>query len=178
MADVKTVIRHMFLPEALPARVQLSESEAYKYDLRAGDILLNRTSETVEELACCCAVPEDRVAVYGAYLKRLRPYDIHQFDSRYAAAYFRSRIYRQEVRRVSHVYTTRASINLPQLFDIRVYAPDTACQEALGETMDGLLHFGQTHCDAELEAAIRRFVETFIEKFITYPVLLFQKERE
>ena len=177
MADVKTVIHHMFLPEALPARVQLSEREAHKYGLRAGDILLNRTSETIDALACCCAVTEDRAAVYGAYLKRLRPYD-NRLDTRYAAAYFRSRIYRQEVRRVSLVYTTRASINLPQLSDIRVYAPDMAWQTALGETLADLIHFSQSHGGKELHTAIERFVEAFIEKFITYPVLLFQKERD
>ena len=178
MADVKTVIRHMFLPKALPACVQLSEKDACKYALRAGDILLNRTSETADELACCSAVLEDRAAVYSAYLKRLRPNNANRIDPRYAAAYFRSRIYRQEVQRVSFVYTTRANMNLQQLSQIRLYCPSTSWQQALGKTLYDVVRFGQEHRDRELEAAISRFVEVFIERFITYPVSLFQKERD
>ena len=178
MADVKTVIRHMFLPKDLTAHVQLSEKDAGKYDLRTGDILLNRTSETVDELACCSAVLEDRAAIYSAYLKRLRPHDANQLDPRYAAAYFRSRIYRQEIQRVSFVYTTRANMNLQQLSRVRLYCPSASWQQALGETLYDVVRFGQEHQDRELEAAISRFVEVFIEKFITYPISLFQKERD
>lgn len=178
MADVKTVIHHMFLPETLSAHVQLPEKDALRYDLRAGDILLNRTSETIEELACCSAVLKNCSAVYGAYLKRLRPKDITRIDSRYAAAYFRSRIYRQEVQRVSFVYTTRANMNLQQLSMIRLYVPSQNWQLALGKTLHDVVHFGQKHSDKDLDAAIHRFAEAFIEKFITYPISLFQKERD
>lgn len=101
MVDVKTVIHHIFLPDALPARVALPGGEASKYYIRRGDVLLNRTSESVEELACCSVALEDRDAVYGAYLKRLRPINDDQVDPRYVAAYFRSRIYRQEIEQVS-----------------------------------------------------------------------------
>ena len=101
MVDVKTVIHHIFLPDALPARVALPGGEAPKYYIRRGDVLLNRTNESVEELACCSVALEDRDAVYGAYLKRLRPINDDQVDPRYVAAYFRSRIYRQEIEQVS-----------------------------------------------------------------------------
>lgn len=178
MADVKTVIHHMFLPEVLPARVQLPEDTARQYLLRAGDILMNRTSETVEELACCCVVPEDRAAVYGAYLKRLRPNTSFQIDPWYAAAYFRSRVYRQEVQRVSPVYTTRASMNLQQLSQLRLYAPSADWQQALGKILYDVVRFGQTHNSKELDAAIGQFTEAFIERFITYPISAFQKERD
>ncbi len=176
MADTKAVIHHMFLPESLSAQVQLPKEKACKYALRAGDILLSRTSESVDELACCSAVLKDHTAVYSAYLKRLRPYDVNRIDPRYAAAYFRSRFYRQEIQRVSVVYTTRANINLQQLSMIRLYAPGTDWQQAFGKTLHSVIRFGQEHCSKELDMAIHHFVEAFIERFITYPILSFQKE--
>ena len=178
MADVKTVIHHMFLPEELPVRVQLPDGGARGYDLCAGDILLNRTSETIEELACGCAVLKDCSAVYGAFLKRLRPCGTVGIDPRYAAAYFNSRLYRQEVRRVSVVCTTLASINLRQLSMLRIYVPDPIWQKALGQTLEDAVRFGQEQPDEELNAAIGQFADAFIETFITYPIALFQKERE
>ncbi len=177
MVDVKTVIHHMFLPETLPVRVELPDSDAPKYYIKRGDVLLNRTSETIDELACCSIALEDRTAVYGAYLKRLRPIKDDQVDPRYMAAYFRSKIYRQEIERVSFVYTTRANINLHQLSMIRLYYPSMTWQHTIGETLSSVIRFNQECQDAELNKLINRFIEAFIEKFITYPILLFQKGR-
>lgn len=177
MADVKTVVQHMFLPGNLPAKVRLPDSERRKYELRAGDILLNRTSENLEQLACGCAVLADYGAVYGAYLKRLRP-TADNIDPRYAAGYFRSRVYRQEVRRVCLVYTTRVNINLRQLAKIRIYTPAVPWQMVIGETLERVVDFGRTYRAPKTQEAVRRFTETFIEKFITYPAVLYQKERD
>ena len=44
---------------------------------------MNRTSETTEELACCSVALKDQIAVYGAYLKRLRPIEDGWADPRY-----------------------------------------------------------------------------------------------
>lgn len=60
MVDVKTVIHNLFVPDALTASVNADDSEIKKYQIKAGDILLNRTSETIEELACGCVASEDR----------------------------------------------------------------------------------------------------------------------
>lgn len=51
MVDVRTVIHNIFLPDTFSSRVELSDAE--KYYIRYGDVLLNRTSETTDELACC-----------------------------------------------------------------------------------------------------------------------------
>lgn len=176
MVDVKTVIHHMFLPETLPACVELPDGAAPKYYIKCGDVLLNRTSETIEELACCSVALKDQDAVYGAYLKRLRPIKDDRVDPRYIAAYFRSKIYRQEIERVSFVYTTRASINLHQLSMIRLYYPSMTWQCAIGETLSSVIRFSQKHQDKEIDELINRFIEVFIEKFITYPILLFRRD--
>ncbi len=137
---------------------------------------MNRTSETIDELACCSVALKDRTAVYGAYLKRLRPIKDDQVDPRYIAAYFRSEIYRQEIERVSFVYTTRANINLHQLSMIRLYYPSMTWQHAIGETLSSVIRFNHEHQDMELDELINHFIRVFIEKFITYPILFFQKE--
>lgn len=178
MVDVKTVIHHIFLPETLPVCVELPDDDAPKYYIKRGDVLLNRTSETIDELACCSIALKDQAAVYGAYLKRLRPIKDDWVDPRYIAAYFHSKIYRQEIERVSFVYTTRANINLQQLSMIRLYYPSMAWQHAIGETLSSVIRFNQEHQDMKLDEFVDRFIEAFIEKFVTYPILLFQKGRD
>ncbi len=177
LVDVKTVIHNIFLPDTLSSRVELSDTDAEKYSIRREDVLMNRTSETTEELACCSVALKDQTAVYGAYLKRLRPIEDGWADPRYIAGYFRSKIYRQEIERVSFVYTTRANINLHQLSLIRLYYPSMMWQHEIGETLFSVLNLKQENHDMELGRLIDRFVEVFIEKFITYPILLFQKGR-
>ncbi len=178
MVDVKTVIHHIFLPETLPACVELPDGDASKYYIKCGDVLLNRTSENIDELACCSVALKDRAAVYGAYLKRLRPIKDGWVDPRYMAAYFRSKIYRQEIERVSFVYTTRANINLHQLSRIRLYYPGMTWQHAMGEMLSFVIRFNQENQDRESGELINHFIGAFIEKFITYPILLFQKGRD
>lgn len=178
MVDVKTVIHNIFLPETLSSSVEMSDTDAEKYYIRLGDVLLNRTSETTDQLAYCSVALKNQAAVYGAYMKRLRPMEDDWADPRYIAGYFRSKIYRQEIERVSFVYTTRANINLYQLSRVRLYYPSMMWQHEIGETLFSVLNFKQESHDMELDRLIDRFIEVFIEKFITYPILLFQKGRD
>lgn len=73
MADVTTVIHNVFLPDTFPSCVKLSNAAASKYNIQCGDVLLNRTSETIDELACCSVALKDQDAVYGGFLKMPGP---------------------------------------------------------------------------------------------------------
>lgn len=170
MADVATVIRNPFLPDSLPALVEVTPEEMEKYRIRAGDIFMNRSSESVEELACCCVAPSDRDAVYGGYLKRLRPLGEDHPDSNYLAAYFRSRIYRQEITRVSPVFTTRSNINRKQLSQVLIYYPGKAMQEKLGQTFLTLWQFRSACADPVLTEKLDDFTALLIEQFISCPI--------
>lgn len=170
MADVATVIRHPFLPEALPALVEVTPGEMAKYQIRAGDIFLNRSSESVDELACCSVASADMDAVFGGYLKRLRPLGERHPDPGYMAAYFRSAVYRQEIARVSPVYTTRSNINHKQLSQISVYYPDPDRQQKIGETYLALWQFRQSCPDPVLTEQVEALTALFLEQFITCPV--------
>lgn len=178
MVGVNTVIHNIFLPETLLTCVELPDDRAPKYYIKRGDVLLTRTSENIDKLACCSVALKDQAAVYGAFLKRLRPYKDDWSDPQYMAAYFHSEIYRQEIERVSFVYTTRANINLHQLSKIRLYYPNITWQRAIGETLYSVIRFNQEHPDMALDELIDRFIRAFIKKFITYPILSFQKGRD
>lgn len=176
MADVATVIRHPFLPDTLPALVEVTSGEMEKYRIRAGDIFLNRSSESVEALACCCVAASDADAVFGGYLKRLRPLGESHPNPKYMAAYFRSAIYRREIARVSPVYTTRSNINQKQLSQIAVYYPDADRQEAIGETFFALWQFRENGSDPVLRERIDTFLDLFIEQFLSCPIARFQEQ--
>ena len=176
MADVVTVIRNPFLPDTLPALVEVTEAEMEKYRIRSGDIFMNRSSESVEELACCCVADSHREAVYGGYLKRLRPLGEDHPDPNYLAAYFRSSIYRREITRVSPVFTTRSNINRKQLSQVMIYYPDKAMQEQLGQTYHALWQFRSACADPTLVEALDTFADLFIEQFISCPVALLTPE--
>ena len=51
-------------------------------------------------------------------------------------------------------------------------------QHAIGETLSSVIRFNQEHQDMELGELINHFIWAFIDKFITYPILLFQKGRD
>ncbi len=176
MADVATVIRHPFLPETLPALVDVTAGEMEKYHIRAGDIFMNRSSESVDALACCCVAASDADAVYGGYLKRLRPLGKTCPDPKYMAAYFRSAVYRQEVARVSPVYTTRSNINQKQLSQISVYYPEPNRQAQIGETFLALCRFRESCTDPILIEKIEECSAVFIEQFISCPIARYQEQ--
>lgn len=50
-ASFRTVFNNIFLPDKLPDLMEVSEREQKIYSIKKGDILITRTSETVDELA-------------------------------------------------------------------------------------------------------------------------------
>lgn len=178
MADVKTVIRHTFLPDALSSSVELSEAEFEKYRIKAGDILINRTSETIAELACCCIAAHDYNAVYGGYLKRLRPLPDSPVSPFYMAAYLNSHIYRLEVENNIPACTTRANISTERLSRIHIYYPESDMQKILGDTIFSVRQFQKECQDSRLSDLLNRFIRLLIEQFITYPILQTQQKEE
>ena len=176
LVDVRTVIHHMFLPPLLEKSVRATSKEIETFRIHPGDILMNRTSETVEELACCSIATAELNAVYGSFIKRLRPNNASPLHSGYMAAYLRSAIYRQEVRKVSPVYTTRANMNLHRLQKISIYYPDASMQKQLGETALAVSQFYNTCRDEALRKLLRQFIQLLIEQYVTYPILCSQQE--
>lgn len=174
MIDVRTVIHNYFVPDTLTAYVDADNDEMKKYQIKAGDILLNRTSETIEELACGCVAPEDSHSVYSAFVKRLRPIHKGLLNPFYMAGYLNSAIYRQEVEKVATIYTTRANINIKQLSKISIYFPKLSMQQKLGNTIFELSQFQKEETNKKLIELSKEFIDLLIEQYITYPVLCIQ----
>ncbi len=69
-----TVFNNYFLPDELPDKMDTSAAEQETYSVKAGDVFLTRTSETLKELGMSCvAVKDYPAATYSGFLKRLRP---------------------------------------------------------------------------------------------------------
>jgi type I restriction enzyme S subunit len=135
-----------------------------------GDVLLNRTSETINQLACCCVAAKDSDAVYASFVKRLRPVDKETIYPFYAAAYFRSAAYRREIADVSTVFTTYASIDNAKLSKVSLYYPAYAMQRKIGDTLFAVFNCLRHNADAGLHALLTRFAHLLIERHITYPI--------
>ncbi len=178
LVDVKAVIHAPYVPDHVSSCVEVTEDEKIKYGIKCGDVLLNRTSETTEELACGCVALKDQEAVCGGFLKRLRPRGEKTMDPLYAACYFRSEIYRWEVENVSTVYTTYASINNKKLSKIAVYFPDTEMQKKLGSAVFSLFRFREQCTDERLKSLLEECERLLIRRYITCSVMGIQSRKE
>ena len=106
-----TVFNNYFLPEVLPDFMDTSEKEQEIYSVLKSDILLTRTSETVDELAMSCVALKDYPkTTYSGFVKRLRPLQQNITYDRFMGFYLRSKLFRQTMKN-NAVMTLRASLN-------------------------------------------------------------------
>ena len=106
-----TVFNNYFLPDELPDLMDTNEKEQEIYSIKAGDVLITRTSETIDELAMSCvAVKDYPKATYSGFTKRLRPKKEGIAYPKYMAFYFRSELFRKAVTNNAFM-TLRASFN-------------------------------------------------------------------
>ncbi len=176
LLDVKTVIHSPYVPDYLSSNVEVTREEKLKYDIQYGDVLLNRTSETINQLACCCVALENQNAVYSGFIKRLRPWNQYILDPKYASCYFQSEIYRWEVEHVSTVYTTYASIDNKKLSKIAVYFPDIKIQKKIGDTVYNVYLYQKQCTDKLQNDLLKEFSRLLIQQYITYPILCIQNK--
>lgn len=176
LLNVKSVLQSPYVTDSMPMSVEVTEEEKRKYSIKSGDVFLNRTSETAHELACCSVAIGDQAAVYGSYIKRLRPWGGQIIDPLYAACYFRSEIYRWEIENVSTVYTTHACIDNRKLSKIAVYFPDDKMQERLGAVLFEVYQYLQKCEDETQKQLLKDFERLLIQQYITYPVLCIQNK--
>lgn len=119
-----TVFNNYFLPEELPDLMDTNEKEQQIYSIKTGDVLITRTSETIDELAMSCvAVKDYPKATYSGFTKRLRPKREGIAYPKYMAFYFRSALFRKAVTNNAFM-TLRASFNEDIFTFLDVYLPD------------------------------------------------------
>ena len=69
-----TIFNNAVLPEEITDFMDTSDKERETYSVRKGDILITRTSETIDELAMSSVALKDYPnATFSGFAKRLRP---------------------------------------------------------------------------------------------------------
>jgi type I restriction enzyme S subunit len=130
-----TVFNNYFLPPELPDRMNTSVEEQETYSLKEGDVLLTRTSETLDELGMSSvAVKNYPKATFSGFLKRLRPTQTDVVYHKFLAFYLRSPLFRKAMNN-NAVMTLRCSLN-EQIFSyLDLLLPDFDQQKKIGDLL-------------------------------------------
>nr|NYT97659.1 restriction endonuclease subunit S [Stenotrophomonas sp. SbOxS2] len=162
-----TAFNNYFVPKDLPDFMDTSASEQKSYSVRAGDIFLTRTSETVDELGMSCVALNDFPhATYSGFLKRLRPKQQGIVDSKFIAFYLRSELFRKAMTN-NAVMVLRASLN-EQIFSyLDLLLPDFDEQTKIGELLHSLMEKIDLNnrINAELEALAKTIYDYWFVQF-------------
>lgn len=157
-----TVFNNFFLPETLPDLMNTSAKEQEKYSIKKGDILLTRTSETIDELGMSCVALRDYpTATYSGFVKRLRPTQNDITYDKYMAFYLRSKFFRKTMTNNAFI-TLRASLNEAIFSYINLYLPDYQTQKKIGD----FLHL--LNVKIELNARINTELESMAKTLYDY----------
>ncbi|MBD5411884.1 MAG: restriction endonuclease subunit S [Treponema sp.] len=128
-----TVFNNYFLPDELPDLMDTSAVDQEKCSVKKGDILITRTSETVDELAMSCVALKDYPkTTFSGFVKRLRPKTIGIADDKYMAFFLRSEYFRKVIN-AKTIMTLRASFNEDIFSFLDLYLPDYKEQVKIGD---------------------------------------------
>lgn len=128
-----TVFNNYFLPDLLPDLMDTSPKEQETYSIKEGDILITRTSETIDELAMSCVALKDYPkATYSGFTKRLRPKTEGIAYHKYLAFYLRGDLFRKAVTNNAFM-TLRASFNEDIFSFLNLYLPPYEEQVKIGD---------------------------------------------
>ena len=130
-----TVFNNYFLPDELPDLMDTSEREQEIYSIKENDVLVTRTSETIDELAMSCVALKDYPkATYSGFTKRLRPKKEGIVYSKYLAFYLRGELFRKAVTNNAFM-TLRASFNEDIFSFLDLYLPEYKEQVKIGDLL-------------------------------------------
>ena len=134
----------------LTGRVTVSCDELKCFDVRRGDVLFTRTSETPDEVGLSSVVMNEPVnTVFSGFVLRGRPKNNRLADS-FKAYCFRSHPVRKQIIS-SATYTTRALVNGRLLSNVSLLVPSTEEQTAIATVL--------TDMDAEIAALEARLAK-------------------
>lgn len=134
----KDVFYNFFIPEELTELANTSDKERLKCSVERGDVLLTRTSETLNELGqSSVALKTYPNATFNGFTKRLRPNGVANILPEYAGYYFRSPYFRAEVTSMATM-TTRASLNNDILSRLKIVVPPLREQKSIAKILFSL----------------------------------------
>lgn len=162
-----TVFNNYFLPDTLPDLMDTSLKEQETYSIKKGDILVTRTSETIDELAMSCvAVKDYPYATYSGFTKRLRPLTTGIAYDKYLAFYLRGYLFRKAVTNNAFM-TLRASFNEDIFSFLHLYLPEYQEQVKIGDmlhNMERKIQLNNQIC-SELEAMAKTLYDYWFVQF-------------
>lgn len=162
-----TVFNNYFLPDELSDLMDTSVKEQEIYSIKKGDILITRTSETIDELAMSCVATKDYPgATFSGFTKRLRPKTEGIAYYKYMAFYLRSAWFRKAVTNNAFM-TLRASFNEDIFSFLNVYLPDYDVQVRIGDflySIERKIDVNKRIC-IELEAMAKTLYDYWFTQF-------------
>lgn len=167
-----TVYKNYFLPEKLSDCMDTSAKEQEIYSIKKGDILLTRTSETIDELGISCVALKDYPkATYSGFVKRLRPTQTDVTYAKYMGFYLRSDYFRK-VMTNNAVMTLRASLNEDIFSYLNLRLPEYEEQKKIGDLLYLL------NSKIELNNRINTELETMAKTIFNYWFIQFDFPNE
>ena len=159
------VFNNWFLPEQLESLVQTTDKEREACSIKAGDVFITRTSETMGELGMSSVALKDYPnATYNGFTKRLRPKTDRVFP-RYMGYYLRTPKFRGQFMAFSSM-TTRASLANNDLLNMEIELPPMDIQKNIATILsryDSLIENYQKQIKLLEEAAQRLYKEWFVD---------------
>ena len=162
-----TVFNNYFLPDILPDLMDTSKQEQNIYSIKEGDILITRTSETIDELAMSCVAAKNYPgATYSGFTKRLRPKTEGIAYHKYLAFYLRGKLFRKAVTNNAFM-TLRASFNEDIFSFLSLYLPEYKEQVKIGDMlylMEQKIQLNKSIC-SELESMAKTLYDYWFVQF-------------
>jgi len=129
-----TVFNNFFVPEEINDFVQSTLKEQITYSIKKGDILITRTSETIDELGMSCVALKDYpTATFNGFCKRLRPLTDKVYPH-FIGYYLRTPYFRSNFTKVASLIT-RASLRNEDLLRFSIELPPIYKQKKIAEIL-------------------------------------------
>jgi type I restriction-modification system specificity subunit len=129
-----TVFNNFFIPEEINDFVQSTLKEQATYSIKKGDILITRTSETIDELGMSCVALKDYpTATFNGFCKKLRPLTDKVYPH-FIGYYLRTPYFRANFTKVASLIT-RASLRNEDLLRFSIELPPIYKQKKIAEIL-------------------------------------------
>lgn len=132
--NVMDVFKNDILTESkIIGRVQATDSQLEGYQIKYGDVLFNRTSETFDEIAMAAVYLDDAIATFGGFVIRGRPTG-DDILSHYSPYLFQSKNYRSQAIKLGQG-AVRANIGQKDLSKVLVLLPPIPEQKRIAQIL-------------------------------------------
>lgn len=132
--NVMDVFKNDILTESkIIGRVQVTDSQLEGYQIKYGDVLFNRTSETFDEIAMTAVYLDDAIATFGGFVIRGRPTG-EDILSNYSPFLFQSKNYRSQAIKLGQG-AVRANIGQKDLSKVLVLLPPLPEQKKIAKIL-------------------------------------------